>query len=94
MVPFSAGVHPGLLGPFVIYEFPDPADDDALYLENPLGDVISRDYAEEILRYREAFEDLRKLSFRPDGSLAYLDKTREGNLVTRCPKSLPCSIGP
>ena len=74
IVPFSAGVHPGLLGPFVIYEFPDPADDDVLYLENPLGDVISRDSAEEILRYREAFEDLRKLSFGPDGSLAYLDR--------------------
>jgi hypothetical protein len=74
IVPFSAGLHPGLQGPFVIYEFPDPADDDVLYLENPLGDVISRDSPDEILRYRESFEDLRKLSLGPDGSLTYLDR--------------------
>jgi transcriptional regulator with XRE-family HTH domain len=73
IVPFSAGVHPGLQGPFVIYEFPDPADDDVLFLENPLGDVISRDSPEEILRYRVAFEQLRKLSLGRDGSQAYLD---------------------
>lgn len=73
IVPFSAGVHPGLQGPFVIYEFPDPADDDVLYLENPLGDVISRDSPEEILRYRVAFEELRKLSLGRDGSLTFLD---------------------
>jgi transcriptional regulator with XRE-family HTH domain len=73
IVPFSAGIHPGLQGPFVIYEFPDPADDDVLYLENPLGDVISRDSPEEVLRYRVAFEELRKLSLGRDGSLTYLN---------------------
>jgi hypothetical protein len=74
IVPFGVGVHPGLQGPFVIYEFPDPADDDVLYLENALGDVISRDSPEEILRYRETFEELRKLSLGRDGSMTYLDK--------------------
>jgi transcriptional regulator with XRE-family HTH domain len=73
IVPFGAGVHPGLQGPFVIYEFPDPADDDVLFLENPLGDVSSRDSPDEVLRYREAFEELRKLSLGRDGSLTYLD---------------------
>ena len=33
VVPFSAGVHPGLKGSFVILEFPDAGDDDVLYLE-------------------------------------------------------------
>lgn len=73
IVPFGAGVHPGLQGPFVLHEFPDPADDDVLYLENPLGDLISRDSPEESLHYREAFEELRKLSLGKEGSAAYLD---------------------
>ena len=74
IVPFGAGAHPGLQGPFVIYEFPDSADDDVVYLENALGDVISRDSPEEILRYREAFEELRRLSLGHDGSMTYLNE--------------------
>jgi transcriptional regulator with XRE-family HTH domain len=74
VVPFSAGAHPGLKGPFVVIEFPDPEDDDVLYLENPRGDLVGRDCPEEVLAYREAFEELRKLSLGPDGSLVYLGK--------------------
>src|SRR5262249_16340887 len=32
VVPFSAGVHHGMHGPFVILEFPEAEDDDVLYL--------------------------------------------------------------
>jgi transcriptional regulator with XRE-family HTH domain len=74
VVPFSAGVHPGLKGPFVVIEFPEPEDDDVLYLESARGDLISRDFTEEVPAYREAFEVLRKLSLGPDGSLTYLGK--------------------
>jgi transcriptional regulator with XRE-family HTH domain len=74
VVPFSAGVHPGLQGSFVIHEFPDPADDDVLYLESPQGEVISRDDPDLILHYREVFEELRRLSLGPGGSVAFLDK--------------------
>ena len=66
VVPFSAGVHPGLQGSFVIQEFPDPADDDVLYQESPQGELISRDDPELILHYREVFEDLRALSLGPE----------------------------
>jgi transcriptional regulator with XRE-family HTH domain len=74
VVPFTAGGHPGLKGPFVIIEFPDPEDDDVLYLPNAQGDVVSRDLPEEVPAYREAFEVLRKVSLGRDGSLAYLSK--------------------
>lgn len=76
VVPFSAGVHPGIKGPFVVLEFPDPADDDVLYVESALGDLISRDVPEEeeILAYRETFEQLRTMSLGPEGSLTYLAK--------------------
>jgi transcriptional regulator with XRE-family HTH domain len=74
VVPFSVGAHPGLQGPFLIEEFPDPADDDVLYLESPQGEVLSRDDPDLILHYREIFEELRRLSLGPEGSLTFLDK--------------------
>jgi transcriptional regulator with XRE-family HTH domain len=72
VVPFSAGVHPGLRGPFVVLEFPDPEDDDVLYLENTGGDLISREEPDQVLPYREAFEQLREMSLGPEGSAEYL----------------------
>jgi len=74
VVPFSAGFHPGLQGSFVIHEFPDPADDDVLYLESPQGELISRDDPDLVLHYREVFEELRALSLGPEGSVRFLDK--------------------
>lgn len=68
IVPFSAGAHPGMQGPFMLFEFPDAADDDALYLEGPDDARLNRDDAEEISRFRERFEILRELSLRPQGS--------------------------
>lgn len=73
VIPFSAGVHPGMKGPFVAIEFPDPIDDDVLYLESPRGDIISDD-PDEILLYRETFEQLRKASLGPSDSISYLVK--------------------
>lgn len=60
VVPFSAGVNRGMHGPFVILEFPE--DEEVLYLESPWGDLIHRDDPEEILAYREIFEELRRMS--------------------------------
>jgi transcriptional regulator with XRE-family HTH domain len=74
VVPFSAGAHSGLQGSFVIQEFPDPNDDDLLYQEGPQGELISHDDPELILHFRQVFEDLRRLSLGPQGSLAFLNE--------------------
>jgi transcriptional regulator with XRE-family HTH domain len=68
VVPFSAGLHPGMKGPFKILEFGDPADTDIVFLENSLGDTISDD-PEETRSYGEAFEGLGKVSLGPRDSL-------------------------
>lgn len=72
VVPFTAGLVPGLQAPFVIHEFSDVADDELLYLESPRGDVLSRDDPDEILRYREDFERLRQVSLGPQGTIDFL----------------------
>lgn len=72
VVPFSAGVHPGMRGSFVVIEFLDPADD-VLYAENLDGGLVSRDAPDEIGAYRERFERLRTVSLGPR-SAAYIGK--------------------
>ena len=72
VVPFSAGAHPGMQGPFMLFEFPDAADDDALYLEGPTESRWNRDDSQEISSFRERFEVLRGLSLGPQGSVDLL----------------------
>jgi hypothetical protein len=62
VVPFSAGAHVGLKGSFVILEFPDAYENDVLFLENPRGDLISRDEQADIVPYRDALAGLRELA--------------------------------
>jgi hypothetical protein len=71
IIPFSAGLHPGMKGPFEIIEFADPSDSDIVFLEISRGDVIS-DKKEEISYYREAFGKLGKVSHGPGDSLTRL----------------------
>jgi transcriptional regulator with XRE-family HTH domain len=71
IIPFSAGLHRGLLEPFIVLEFPESEDSDVLFIESS-QDLISRDEAGEITRYREIFEDLRNISLGPGGTLRYL----------------------
>lgn len=61
VVPFTVGAHPGMKGPFVVLEFSE-YDEDALFLENVRGDMVSRDNQEEIANFRESFEQLRALA--------------------------------
>jgi hypothetical protein len=77
LVPFNAGVHPGMHGPFVVIEFPDTADDDVLYLENPRGDVVYRDSPAEVKAFKQALLKLRAMSLGPEGSVTYLGKVAD-----------------
>jgi hypothetical protein len=72
LVPFSAGLHRGMLESFIILEFPEPEDSDVLFIETSRDLIISRDEAVEITGYREVFENLRSISLGSEGTLAYL----------------------
>jgi len=74
VITFTAGVHPNMAGaPFLLVEFPDAYDEDILYLERPEGDLIYRDDISEVVRYREAFNKLSRMSLGPD-SAAYISE--------------------
>ena len=72
VVPFSTGIHRGMLEPFLILEFPDPEDSDVLFMETSRDTIISHDEAGDITGYRETFELLGEISLGADGTLTYL----------------------
>jgi hypothetical protein len=73
MVPFSAGLHGGMLESFHILEFPEPEDGDVLFVETSRDVIVSHDQAGAISSYFETFENLRNISLGPDGTIAYLE---------------------
>jgi len=72
VVPFSVGLHRGMLEQFNILEFPDPEDGDILFRETSRDLILSHDEAGEISGYREVFEHLRNISLGPDNTLAFI----------------------
>jgi transcriptional regulator with XRE-family HTH domain len=81
IVPFSAGVHPGMKGPFTLLEFPGD-DEDVLYLENARGgasnpSVLLTGEDPQILAHREAFERLREQSLGPKESIELISRVAE-----------------
>ena len=72
VVPFSAGIHRGVIEDFSILEFDGTDDNDVLYFEGARMTTFSRDEADEIALYHELFEEMRNLSLGPQGTRDYL----------------------
>ena len=64
ILPFSVGAHPGIQGPFTLFEFEADEMPDSLYLENPRGDSYSSNSPEESGRYLERFWELEDLAIK------------------------------
>ncbi|MFH8606294.1 helix-turn-helix domain-containing protein [Streptomyces sp. NPDC018029] len=64
ILPFSVGAHPGIQGPFMLFEFEADEMPDTLYLENPRGDSYSTNAPEESGRYLERFWELEDLAIK------------------------------
>jgi transcriptional regulator with XRE-family HTH domain len=73
LVPFTAGLHPGMRGPFKVIEFDDEPDEDIAFLEGPRGDFISDD-PDEARHYLEAFGRVTELALEPAESVSLLRK--------------------
>ena len=73
VVPFTAGLHPGMKGPFEIVQFADAPDENILFLETPGGDIISDDQ-KETQNNIEAFNRIAEISLGPSDSVERLRK--------------------
>jgi transcriptional regulator with XRE-family HTH domain len=71
VVPYSAGAHPGQLGPFVILGFPEPAEPEVVTMET-VGGNLYVDKPEEVRLYTTAFDHLRAVALSPGDTRAML----------------------
>jgi transcriptional regulator with XRE-family HTH domain len=76
VLPFTAGEHAGMDGPFTILGFPDPADPDVVYLEHTTSDLYLED-PEATTRYARLFDHLRAESLGPDDSAEFFAMVAE-----------------
>jgi transcriptional regulator with XRE-family HTH domain len=85
IVPFPAGAHPGMEGPLTHLEFPDPDDDDVVYIEGRHGvEAVFHDDPAVTADYLSTFLELEHIASRPDELDAYL-----GRAIERLPTTDP-----
>lgn len=71
VLPFSAGEHPGVDGPFIIIRFPEKTDRDMVYLEHA-GVEHWLDGDDAVALHMSLFDHLRAAALKPDDSLKLL----------------------
>ncbi|MEU3356211.1 helix-turn-helix transcriptional regulator [Streptomyces sp. NPDC037389] len=76
VVPFSAGAHSGLQGPFVLLEF-DGDIDHILYQEQYAGESVFSDAPEATAAYLERFWELERMA-PPEDLPSLIDRAIEG----------------
>jgi transcriptional regulator with XRE-family HTH domain len=77
VLPFTAGAHAGMEGPFLILGFPEPADPDVVYVEN----TTTGSYLEEpsdVYRYTLMFDHLRASALNPADTRMRVKQAADG----------------
>ncbi|MGN5377975.1 helix-turn-helix domain-containing protein [Streptomyces lasalocidi] len=77
VLPFGAGAHVGLTGPFVIFSFPSTSDLDVVVLDQ-LTSSLYLERKEDLKAYSEAFDTLRIHALSPEDSLDYIAGIGDG----------------
>ncbi|MFJ9349207.1 helix-turn-helix domain-containing protein [Streptomyces sp. NPDC101237] len=77
VLPFSAGAHVGITGPFVIFSFPSTSDLDVVVLDQ-LTSSLYLERKEDLQTYTEAFNTLQIHALSPEDSLDYIAGIGDG----------------
>ena len=77
VLPFGAGAHVGLTGPFVIFSFPSTSDLDVVVLDQ-LTSSLYLERKEDLRAYSEAFQNLQSHALSPHDSLDYIAGIGDG----------------
>jgi transcriptional regulator with XRE-family HTH domain len=76
VVPFGAGAHPGMEGPFLILGFPEQADPDVVYVDSTSGGFFL-ELPPDVRRYILMFDHLRATALKPDDSVELIAAAAE-----------------
>ncbi|MFC7307998.1 helix-turn-helix domain-containing protein [Streptomyces monticola] len=77
VLPYAAGAHIGLSGPFVIFSFPNIADLDVVVLDH-LTSSLYLERKEDLKAYTEAFNSLREHALSPEDTLEFIAGIGDG----------------
>lgn len=77
VLPFAAGAHIGVTGPFVIFSFPNTSDLDVVVLDH-LTSSLYLERKEDLQAYSEAFNALQIQALSPEDSLDYIAGIGDG----------------
>ncbi|MBW8485900.1 helix-turn-helix domain-containing protein [Actinomadura parmotrematis] len=73
LLPYAAGAHPALEGPFYMLEFPDPQDAGVIYLEQATSG-LALEAEDEVRRYTLMFGHLTALALSPEETDTHLTR--------------------
>lgn len=76
VVPFGAGAHPGMEGPFLILGFPEQVDPDVVYVDSTSSGLYL-EMAADVRRYSLMFDHLRAAALKPDDSIELIAEAGE-----------------
>jgi transcriptional regulator with XRE-family HTH domain len=79
ILPFAAGAHPGMEGPFCLLSFPEPDDTDLVYLEQATSGLVPEE-PEEVRRYTLMFGTLLGKALSAEESVAFMEKITENEI--------------
>ena len=79
VLPFAAGAHPGMEGPFCLLSFPEPDDTDLVYLEQATSGLVPEE-PEEVRRYTLMFGTLLGKALPAGESVAFMKKITENEI--------------
>lgn len=71
VLPFDAGAHPAMAGPFMMMTFLDAGDLGVVYLENATGSLFL-ETPEELRAYQDFWDDIQGRAYSPDDTRAFL----------------------
>jgi transcriptional regulator with XRE-family HTH domain len=75
VINYAAGAHPGMPGPFLVMEFPEP-DPALIYTENASGGLFL-EAESDVQRYRATFQRLTAQALSPDDTVTTIRKAAE-----------------
>ncbi|AXB43889.1 helix-turn-helix domain-containing protein [Amycolatopsis albispora] len=76
VVPFGAGAHPGMEGPFLILGFPEQADPDVVYVDSTSSGLYL-EMPDDVRRYTLMFDHLRATALKPDDSVELIAESAD-----------------
>jgi transcriptional regulator with XRE-family HTH domain len=77
-ISLNSGIHPGIRGPFVLLEFPDPEDEDMLFLESSQTSLATKDDTQAIADYRQDFKNLETIAGSEEETLRLIAAVASG----------------